>query len=266
MALAGKSEQPLEVDALAHDVASLMQCTIPVVGIYQVQPFRSLVDEAVDRLRDNLFSRSPKNRNALGMASCCHSWGEVRSLEALGHPPAKIIKFDNRKLDKQLTKESLKGMVLGNSPDPWKEPWQVFLPKLLVQCTAQSKRKYRFVVEATETPQENATKDEEGQGTLGKRSVDALAPLPQTKVETAEKTGSPSSADLTRKLEGQSDQDSFEESQQSNWDAEDVEVILGVAYMKRTLEEVGSKKFYQIMKKAYLSHPIHEWPLEEDHM
>ena len=177
MKLAGSSEQDLSVDHLAHDAATFMVCTAPMVGNYQLQPYRALVDEAVDHLRENLFNRPESNRHMLGVATCCNSWGEARTLEKLGHPAAKIVTFDKRKKATRLTKDNLKAKVLGNSPNPWEEPWLVRFPKLLVRCTAQSNREYTFRVEADKPSQENLKTPREATESIGKRNEQDLAPL-----------------------------------------------------------------------------------------
>ena len=148
--LAGNSADELQPDYLAQDVASLVSCTTPVIGNYREPAYRALVDEAVDSLKDKLFNRGPGNRNALGMAACCNSWGEVRTLVTSGHPPHLIFKFDNRKAQSKLTRDNFKAKVLGNSPDDWSDdPWEVRLPKYMVRCTNEADRKYQIRVEVS---------------------------------------------------------------------------------------------------------------------
>ena len=146
--LAGNLGDEVQGDHLAQDVASLVSCTAPITGDYREAGYRALVDEAVDRLKDKLFSRAPGNQNALGVAVCCKSWGEVRTLITCGHPPHLIHRFDNRKPQNKLTRSNFKAKVLGNSPDDWtNEPWEVHLPKYRVRCTHAADRKYKVRVE-----------------------------------------------------------------------------------------------------------------------
>ena len=148
--LAGDSTDEHQLDYLAQDVASLVSCTTPVIGNYREPAYRAIMDEAVDRLKDKLFNRAPGNHNALGVATCCNSWGEVRTLATSGHPPHLILRFDNRKPQSKLTRENFKAKVLGNSPDDWTDkPWEVRLPKYLVRCTHEADRKYHIRVEVS---------------------------------------------------------------------------------------------------------------------
>ena len=136
-----------QLDQVFHDVASLVNTTIPIVGNYHDQPYRELVNEAVHTISHKLFNRAPGNYNALGVATCCNSWGEARTLELYGHPPSMIIRFDNRKPKTKLTKDNIKAKILGPSPDDWSgEPWEVPFPKYLVACTEKPPRSYHLRV------------------------------------------------------------------------------------------------------------------------
>ena len=177
--LAGNHDDYHEVHHKAQDSASLLEGTFPVAGDYRKQPYRALLDEAVDRIKTKLFDRAENNYNALGVATCCNSWGEVRSLASLGHPADRILKYDNRKAKTKLTRDNIKAKILGPSPDDWSdEPWEVKFPKLLVPCTLSQDRSYVFRVEAAEPPQEDAARRREATESLGKRDASELKTLP----------------------------------------------------------------------------------------
>ena len=257
-ALAGKEEEQQQVDFVVQDVASMVASTVPIVGNYRQQAYRELVDEAVVVIKNKLFNRAKANQNALGVASCCNCWGEARSLAAGGHPPSKIHKFDNRKPLNRLTKETFKAKVLGPSPDDWStDPWEVLFPKYLVPCTEKPPRPYhlRVLVAFAHQPL-----DQEPQETarLGKRNFEELAPLDLT--ESTKDKGRPDSKDILPNLDESLILETSQAVKTDTTDTIDPFLTRASFFQQEFIQKFGSEAYFNMLRKAYLSQPLDEWP------
>ena len=142
--LAGSNEDEDDNYHVSVDAASLMALSLPVTGNYREEPYKRLVDEAIDSLALKFLNRPASNHNMMAVATCCNSWGEKRTIERHQHRPWKIKPLSRKSKAKITSKAALRSAILGQEPEDPAAPWLVAFPRGQVDCTYDADRNYQL--------------------------------------------------------------------------------------------------------------------------